>query len=515
MNTKQRNKLIITSIVVLIVFTLLIAFLSPWKAIAAAVTLVFLFVVFLRPLWVLGFLAVYIPFEPFILKFTPDEIYVYARYFSESLIYLLVVSVLLIILKERERFRKTPLDLPFIIFLCLLLISTIVNFVHPWDAALGIRQIIRFILVAYLVVYLFPPVNWIKKVTAVMFAVVALQSILGLSQAVIGAPMDNLLLPTERKSFGDIELTSGVEQFWEPGERVFATMGRYDQLGTFLAFFLLLSVGLVYQKKIRQNYRELWWVLVLALPALVLTYSRSSWFGFLLGFLFIGLYVLRSRRVIAAVILFAIATTAYLGFSGITVQHLTEIPGGQTVVERFYESFSYDRWVSEYYGLGRLFWIIHTPLTVVPASPLFGFGPSQYGGGAAAALGNSGVYEQLGLPFGVYGTSGIVDNNWFSLWGEAGTLGLIVYLWMYIGLFAFSYRLYKKSKDNFTKGLSLGFCAAMIAVALNAFLATFLEVRTLAFYLWMYGGFIIVLAYRESNNSKKLKGEKHEGPRNK
>lgn len=33
----------------------------------------------------------------------------------------------------------------------------------------------------------------------------------------------------------------------------------------------------------------------------------------------------------------------------------------------------------------------------------------------------------------------------------------------------------------------------MLAVALNAFLATFLEVRTLAFYLWLYGGFIVVL----------------------
>ncbi len=37
----------------------------------------------------------------------------------------------------------------------------------------------------------------------------------------------------------------------------------------------------------------------------------------------------------------------------------------------------------------------------MPASPIFGHGPGTYGGGAAAVLGNSKVYDELGLPFGV------------------------------------------------------------------------------------------------------------------
>ena len=132
----------------------------------------------------------------------------------------------------------------------------------------------------------------------------------------------------------------------------------------------------------------------------------------------------------------------------------------------------------------------------------------MYGGGAAAALGNSQVYDSLGLPFGVYGSGGYVDNNWLSLWGEIGSLGFVVYLWMYATLFLICLRVWRSSKSTFTRALSLGVAATMMAVALNAFLATFLEVRTLAPYLWTMTGLVVLLADRENidisnaNNSR-------------
>jgi O-antigen ligase len=214
-----------------------------------------------------------------------------------------------------------------------------------------------------------------------------------------------------------------------------------------------------------------------------------------LGFLFIALWIKKDKRVLIAVVSLLVVLFGYLAYSGLVVRYLVDTPQ-QTVVERFFESFSYERWRGEYYGLGRLYWMVQTVATVVPASPLFGFGPGQYGGGAVAALGNTKVYEQLGLPFGVYGTDGYIDNNWFSLWGETGTIGLAFYLWMYLALFFFAIKIYKKSKgDFFVRALSLGLAAAMIAVALNAFLATFLETRTLAFYLWLYCGFVVSFFY--------------------
>ncbi|MDP3985718.1 MAG: O-antigen ligase family protein [bacterium] len=475
-------------------FTVLI---SIWHLLALVMTVGFFALTLRRPRWVLGFLAVWIPLEPFLLKFVPDELYLYARYFSEGLIYLLALTLVLRIAFGEKKIKQTPIDLPFVLFLLVLVASVVVNFVSPTVAVLGIRQILRFLILFFAVVYLYPPTEFIRKLTGVMLLVVCLQSLIGIAQAVVGAPLDDFLIPSERKFYESIQLTSGVTQFWDPGSRVFATLGRYDQLGTFLAFFMLLVVGMLYERTMRETYPWMWLVLALGAPALLLTFSRSSWFGFLLGILVIGIAFVRDRRVMIGLGAFAFMLFGYLAYSGIVVPALTEETGRQTVAERFFESFSYERWRGEYFGLGRLFWIVQTPRVVIAASPLFGVGPGQFGGGAAAALGNSRAYDALGLPFGVYGTEGYIDNNWFSLWGETGTLGLIFYLWMFVGLFLVARRLYMRSTQPFTRGLALGFIGATVAVALNAFLATFLEVRTLALYFWMFGAFLVVLGRRE------------------
>jgi O-antigen ligase len=207
-------------------------------------------------------------------------------------------------------------------------------------------------------------------------------------------------------------------------------------------------------------------------------------------------YLKRDRLVRIAIATFISVSLVYLAITGLVVNRLVDVPQ-QNVAERFFEAFSYSRWQGEYYGLGRLFWIVNTPLHVVPAAPLFGHGPGQFGGGAASSLRNTKVYDSLGLPFGIAGTEGYIDNNWLSLWGESGTLGLIFYLWMFVALFRISLELWRKSGDHFARALGLGFCSVLIAFSLNAFLAGFLETRTLAFYFWMYAGFVVVMSQKE------------------
>ena len=48
-----------------------------------------------RPLWVVVALAFLLPFEPFLLKLIPDDIYVAARYASEVAIYAVCSAVVL------------------------------------------------------------------------------------------------------------------------------------------------------------------------------------------------------------------------------------------------------------------------------------------------------------------------------------------------------------------------------------------------------------------------------------
>src|SRR5512142_1307 len=228
---------------------LLLGITSPWKGLALIVALAVAIASFARPQWAIFALALYSPFEPFLLKFVNDELYLYARYFSEGLIYILLAAVAVRIFVRDRRMVATPIDLPFVFFMLVALASIVVNAVPALYGLLGIRQIIRFILLFFLTVYLDPDTVFIKRVTTFMFGIVAFEGVLGLLQSVIGGPLDEFLIPSERKFYESIQLTSGTDQFWSPGTRVFATLGRYDQLGTFLCFFFLLAVGLHYASR--------------------------------------------------------------------------------------------------------------------------------------------------------------------------------------------------------------------------------------------------------------------------
>jgi len=473
----------------------LIAFLSPLKSLALLAGILLLALAFYRPLAVIFFLAAYTPFEPFLLKFAPDEIYVYARYFGEFLIYAIALTLIFKFLIKKIKIEKTLLNLPFVLFIAVALTSIIINFVPLNIGLLGLRMLIRYILIFFIIIHLKPNKNQIKILIWLMFLIVLLQSGLGIAQKFIGYRLDNLLLPRQEKIIGSISLTTGTEQIWAYGERVFGTLSRYDQLGTFLTFFMLLILGLIYQKYFSHK-NKLWifiWFLISAL-ALLFTYSRSSWFGFLLGVFIIGYLIKKDKKIIKIYSLGIAIIIIYLLISPLVVSQLIDQPQ-ISLTERFFEAFSYRRWESEYYGLGRLFFIVKTPLIVVASSPLVGVGPGQYGSGTAHALHNTAVYDKLNLPFGIWGTEGHIDNNWMSIWGEVGTLGLIFYIWMIYALFKMSYQVYKNTNDNFVKGLALGYCGAIVAVCLNAFLATMFEVRTLALYFWLFGG-IIFLFYK-------------------
>ncbi len=479
-----------------LLFCLLVVFVSPWKVLAFFLSIGLFAVVYARPTWMLAILAVFIPIEPFALKFVPDELYIFAKYFTEVLIYLLLGLTLFRRYLAGEKRESTGLDLPFVLLLLVILASAVSNFVDPGVAVLGSRQIVRFMLLFFAVVLIAPSREFMRKLIVLMLGLVLFESLLGILQAATLGALDAFLLPSERRVYDSIQLTGGTEQFWAPGQRVFGTLGRYDQLGLFLCFFLLLLAGWFYEIKKGKWHRYFFTLFAVGSVALVLTYSRASWFGFLLGFLYIAVRIKRDRRILYGFLATVIVIAGYTFWSGVVVRYLTDLPE-QTILARLLEAFSYERYRGEYFGYGRVYWFVNTPLVVVPASPLFGHGPGSYGGGAAAVLGNTSVYDKLGLPFGVYGTEGYIDNNWFALWGEVGTLGLALYVWMFVILFRAAGTVYRESKDPLMRGMALGYMGATLAFALQALLGTYLEVRTISLYFWLFGAMIWVAGRRE------------------
>jgi hypothetical protein len=352
---------------------------------------------------------------------------------------------------------------------------------------------LRFLLLFFLIVWIAPPRAWMKRVVAVWVGMALFQAMIGLSQVATGGAFDAFLLPSEGHTLGDIQLTEGVDQFWEPGQRVFGTMGRYDRFGTFLVFAFLVAAAFAYE----QPRQDRWKFAVFAVPVLlgiVWSYSRSAWIGLVLGMAVLA-WVKRDRRLLVGGGVAVAALVVAVLLSGLTKNALDV--GSQTLAERVAEGFSYYRFYGEYLGFGRVFWMVQTPLTILPYSWitfLFGWGPGQFGGGAVAALHNTRAYDATSLPFGIYGTAGYVDNNWMSILGENGVVGFGAFLWLFISLLLWAYRAARRTHDPFVRALCAASCATLVALAVHASLASFFEIRTLAPFVWMLAGCAWLLA---------------------
>ena len=450
-----------------------------------------------KPLWVITGLAWYLPFEPFLLKWVGDALYVYVRYTPEIAIYLLAGVLIARTIFLREKLIKTPVDGPFLCLVIATALSVLVNWLPAFTAILGIRQIFRFILLFFIALNFTKSAKFIKILVGGLVVILFVQLALGTGQKLIGERLDLLLLPTERHTLGEVVLTAGQDQFWNYGERVFGTMGRYDQLGIFITFVILLLLASRYEGvQLPWSSRFTNILIIISLPVLAWTYSRSAWFGLILGVLVMAIYFKKDQVIKWCAIALPILIIGYATFTGLVVNRLVD-SYSVSLSDRFFEAFSLERWYGEYYGLGRVYWAVQTVTTVIPTAPIFGVGPGRYGGGAVSSLYDSTVYDKLGLPFGVYGTTGIIDNNWFSLWGEIGTLGLILYFWLYFTVMYLLVIIYRNSKNAESRAWALGMVCAFMAMLLHASLGTYLEVRTIAPYLWIISGGVIAIGYKE------------------
>lgn len=483
----------------------LAAFLPPVFLIAF-LTAVFLFALAFKKIeYGVLLLAAYTPFEPFILKFASEEIYPLARYGPEFFLLILFLALLVKLVPHNQPFWiKTPINRALLIFIIITALSMIINFVSPLVWLLGLRQILRYVALFYLIIYLRPDKKFAKQLLTVLFAIIIIQSVIGLGQALIGTPADQFLLPAARGQVGEFAVPDKVEQFWESGQRVFATLGRYDRLGTFLCFFMLLAFGFFFKKD-----KKVWpvFLIIFALPVLILTYSRMSWLGLVLGAIIIGVLIQRNKKVIASLIVLAIMLAAYLGLyvaaNNLNLKRLEDQPQ-MALAERILELASPNSWRWSYRGYGRQYFIVHTITDVVKEKPLLGFGLGQYGSGVAAATQNKEVYDELGLPFGIQGVDGQIDNNWFSLWGEVGALGVLAWLAILVSLYFYCFKVYKNTQDDFIRNLALGYLGAMPVICWQAFLGPYFEVRTISLYLWLFGGLIVNFGLKEGIGKKAL-----------
>jgi O-antigen ligase len=173
---------------------------------------------------------------------------------------------------------------------------------------------------------------------------------------------------------------------------------------------------------------------LLMLVALVFTYTRGAWIGFLAGLIFMG--VLRSRKVLfisLGAIILIVVTLAVFPRSSVSRRAAS-----------IFNPASTDRlsmWKSS--------------LKIVKDYALTGVGWESFGK----------IYPEYISP-GTY-RSPHAHNNFLNVAVESGMLGLGIFLWLLIVILKVGVSIFKRVQDGYLKGISLGFLGGFVAFVIH------------------------------------------------
>jgi O-antigen ligase len=88
---------------------------------------------------------------------------------------------------------------------------------------------------------------------------------------------------------------------------------------------------------------------------------------------------------------------------------------------------------------------------------------------------------------------GFIDGEYIRTLPELGAIGLLAFLWLLWSIFKHSFSVYKKMDDELYKGLTLGFIAGFIGLAIHAITAnTFIILRIMEPF-WFITAIIMML----------------------
>ena len=234
-------------------------------------------------------LIIYIPFEDFIEKWLPTGIlFDIARYGSEIIIIALLIITFAQNILITGRIFKTPIDLPFLALIMVGLLSASINRSPIQVTLLGLRPILRYALLFYVLSQAPFPSHFYQRLIKIMILSAFLVAFIGILQTVVGMPLTNFLIPRD-VTVGETTVRAGLRQVVVARTYIFSTMGRYDTLGTFLTIFLLLSVS-IYLYSTGKLKRFSLAVILIGIPTLALTFSRQSWVATIIGLFIIVLF---------------------------------------------------------------------------------------------------------------------------------------------------------------------------------------------------------------------------------
>mgnify|MGYP005848633665 CR=1 FL=1 len=416
------------------------------------------------------FLTVFIPVELFSLQYLPRAV----KYSVELVLLLMTTSLFLSALTKRRDLIWTELELPVAALIGVVAISAVVNSVPPVIAVAGLRALLQFYLLYFVVVQADFDLDWLKRFVLGLIGLAIVLALFGLSQKITGVRTPELLV--------DVRETT-IEG------RIISTFANPNNFGGFLLLVLPVAIALV-AMRVGPGVRLIaGFGAVAMLPALMFTYSRSAWLGFAAAL--VVLASMLDRRLLLGLLIAAVAAVAVV----------------PSVIDRVAFGLSSSYMAASAAGGRLLYW--SKALEIFAMSPIVGAGPGRFGGAVAAVFGSP-VHALVGIApnYKLW-----VDSQIFQVLAELGLLGLAAFLWVPATFARNAIAFFSEAEDPFWKAVAAGATASVVGVVAQGTFVGVWETHQIGAFFWLVMAIVMSVAAKRERRGLSAKSRKAFGGR--
>lgn len=328
-------------------------------------------------------------------------------------------------LSRHFRLVPTPLDLPLFFFLAMALISLIwgsrnLLLRETLTSSLYLIRFAEYALLFYVVSDLAQSQTWVKRYLKFLLVITLALAALGFLQYIF--------IP----DFSALAAQGG----WDPHvQRLLSTWLDPNFMGGFFVFVLSFVISFYLYSKSKKEKVALLVCGAVLLAALLLTYSRSASFAFLIVLTLIG--ILKSRQALIFGLIILVLLTIFS-------ERLQSRLAGATSLD-----------VTARYRLSS--W--RNTLEIIRVHPFLGVGYNtfRYAQLAAGTLGPQSSHSDFGS-----------DSSFLTIMATTGVFGFGAYLWLLGACFWLSWCSFRKGRSDLERALGLGFCAALGGLLVHA-----------------------------------------------
>lgn len=283
--------------------------------------------------------------------------------------------------------------------------------------------------------------------------------------------------------------------------------GNVNYFAEYLITLLPLAISLFLVTSVKSKKILLLMGILAMGGSLMLTFTRSSYLGFgvslvfmfLLFMIFKGKTFIKENKKIFIFVLIAVILTTFL----FMIPNPLNEPGSAISKIKSRTPISINA-LKEGYSVRRRMAIWNFTWMMITDRPILGSGIGTF---KYNSLRYQAKFLSQGENYSLYpfGIAYEAHNEYLHFWAELGFVGLGIFLCLIIGYFYYGWKVLKKIKDNYKRGMVIGLMSSVLAVLVDGIFGFPFHLSAVLIMFWLFFAITVVIGIKEMQSNEGIK----------